>query len=79
MCFSELIFTLLTQLLVLQLYLTYLKWRLTIVYSAEGGISNFIYGRYKIHTTCNAAELYQLQAWNFNKHYEEFQTCCDAF
>jgi hypothetical protein len=62
MCFSELIFALLTQLLVLQLYLSYLKWRLTIAYSAGGGgISNFIYGRHKIHATCNAAELYQLK------------------
>lgn len=61
MCFRELIFTLLTQLLVLQLYLSYLKWRLTIAYSAVG-ISNFIYGKHRTYTTCNVAELYQLQA-----------------
>jgi len=59
MYFSELIFTLLTQLLVLQLYLSYLKWRMTIAYSA-GGVSNFIYGRHKTHTTCKVAQLYQL-------------------
>lgn len=61
MCFSELMFTLLTQLLVLRLYLSYLKWRLTTAYSA-GEISNFIYGRHKTHTKCSAAELYQLQS-----------------
>ena len=68
MCFSELIFTLLTQLLVLRLYLSYLKWRLTTAYSAVGGFPiSFTAGTKLIlrlalqsYTNCNSEILINL-------------------